>query len=161
MKPAAVFLRKEEKMSNRNSEFQQAVNAAKRQGRIFADTARDLISEDATGLDSFVDMLLDFYYIADSRPFIDVLTLMSNVYGIGSVRFQHGIDHYKQFAGQGNRSPFGTLMLLYPSVPVCEISVPFSGDDPGNLTEYALKIGIALVDLNAFSLSCTLIVART
>ena len=79
---------------------------------------------------------------------------------VGSSRFQHGIDHYKQFTGQGNRSPFGTLLLLYPPVPVCEISVPFSGDHPGNLTEHALKIGIALVDMNAFSLACALIVAR-
>lgn len=83
MKPAAVFLcKEEEKMSNRISEFQQAMNAAERQGRIFADTARDLISEDETGLDSFVDTLFDFYYLADNRQFIDLLTLLSDVYGI-------------------------------------------------------------------------------
>ena len=69
-------------MSNRIGEFQQAVNAAERQGRAFADTARDLISEDETGLDSFVDMLFDFYYSADNRQFIDFLTLLSDVYGI-------------------------------------------------------------------------------
>jgi len=69
-------------MSNRISEFQQAVNAAERQGRVFADTARDLISEDETGLDSFVDMLFDFYYSADNRQFIGFLTLLSDVYGI-------------------------------------------------------------------------------
>lgn len=72
----------ERKMSNRIGKFQQAMNAAERQGRAFADTARDLISEDETGLDSFVDMLFDFYYIADNRQFIDFLTLLSDVYGI-------------------------------------------------------------------------------
>lgn len=74
--------KEEEKMSNRISEFQQAMNAAERQGRAFADTARDLISEDETGLDSFVDMLFDFYYLTDNRQFIDFLTLLSDVYGI-------------------------------------------------------------------------------
>ena len=69
-------------MSNCIGEFQQAMNAAERQGRIFTDTARDLISEDETGLDSFVDTLFDFYYLTDNRQFIDFLTLLSDVYDI-------------------------------------------------------------------------------
>jgi len=46
------------KRSNRIIELQPAINAAERQGCAFADAAHDFISEDETGLDSFLEFFI-------------------------------------------------------------------------------------------------------
>lgn len=109
-----------------------------------------------------VPQLLQFiHHPIGPFAFASLSALFKAFLTIGRSGFQHGVNDGKNLPGQRNRCPLRSFPLFHFPVPAGKVQLAVRSHDPCSFTKHAFQIGIALIDMNALSLTGTLIVAGT